>query len=492
MKFKTKLISTAIAAALGTIAGAAQAVHLGEDGQGQVLLYPYYTVQQKGATAADTYVTIVNSDSVNGKAVKVRFIEGKASREVLDFNLYLSPNDMWTGAITRNGAGDPILRTSDTSCTAPEIPVVAGTLREVAFVNYAYAGDTVADDSIARAKEGYVEVIQMANLVAGTKTVGGDKIDTYAASKHVGGVPPGCNAIRTAWLNGTYATATDGMVAPTGTLSGYATIINPLEGTDVTTDTVALDAFSNVANHQAPGSIRPDLRDVAPKVSDVLLGSNGYNTNWTAGIAAGLTDAVPVSAVLMRNGIINEYAVAAAPVGLGTDWVVTMPTKRLHRLAADTSPFDIAAVLGKTGSCEKMTAIAYDREEGVTASGLIFSPPPIIPGGALCWESNVISMSNGGTVSNVLGSVNVRQTLAVPYVAGWLRMGFTAPTQTIAGATSGANTIVTPLGLGPAAAAAYTYNGLPVIGAMFQSYVNTGTVANFGGTSTHRYTRSIF
>ena len=39
MKFKTKMISTAVVAALGA-SGAAQAVHLSADGQGQVLLYP--------------------------------------------------------------------------------------------------------------------------------------------------------------------------------------------------------------------------------------------------------------------------------------------------------------------------------------------------------------------------------------------------------------------------------------------------------------------
>src|ERR1035437_11198582 len=94
MKFKTRMINAAVAAALGTVAGAAQAVNLGNDGQGIVLIYPYYTVQKKvegalGTTAFDTYITVVNSDSTNGKAVKVRFLEGKNSVEVLDFNLYL-------------------------------------------------------------------------------------------------------------------------------------------------------------------------------------------------------------------------------------------------------------------------------------------------------------------------------------------------------------------------------------------------------------------
>lgn len=502
MKFKTRMISTAVAAAVGTFAGGAQAVNLNADNQGQVLIFPYYSAQPKGSTAVDTYINIINSDSVLGKAVKVRFIEGKASREVLDFNLYLSPNDMWAGAITRNAAGEPILRTWDNSCTAPEILTpagastsVSGATREAAFVNFDYTGDAVKDNSLTRAMEGYVEIIQMADLTSGTKTVGGSNIDTFAASKHAAtGIPANCALIRTGWLNGSYSTVTDGMTAPTtSTLSGYGTLLNPLEGTDVTMDAVALAAFTATAIHNAPGSIQPDLGAVNPQISDVLYGSNEYNTNWTAGIIAGLTPAVPVSAVLMRNQVINEYAVAAAPTGLGSDWEVTLPTKRKHTEApvGFRAPFSNALALTSTGWCELITLTAYDREEQITAAGLIFSPPPPAGQNSLCWEANVISIANAGTTSNVLGSLNVRQTLTVPYSAGWLRMAFTQASQVIPAAIIGANTIVTPLGGAPAAPAALSYYGLPVLGAMFQSFVNTGTVINYGGTSTHRYSRDI-
>lgn len=33
----------------------------------------------------------------NKKKVKVRFIDGRNSREVIDFNLFLSPQDVWIG-----------------------------------------------------------------------------------------------------------------------------------------------------------------------------------------------------------------------------------------------------------------------------------------------------------------------------------------------------------------------------------------------------------
>ena len=88
------------------------------------LIYPYYTVQSNGGNAFNTYVSVVNTTDVV-KVVKVRFREGKNSREVLDFNLYLSPNDVWTGAVIPSGTGasDPgRLITADTSCTNPAIP----------------------------------------------------------------------------------------------------------------------------------------------------------------------------------------------------------------------------------------------------------------------------------------------------------------------------------------------------------------------------------
>lgn len=48
-------------------------------------VYPYYTVP---------------SDNCAKKTI-VRFAEGRNTQEVLDFNLYLSPTDVWTGAVVR-------------------------------------------------------------------------------------------------------------------------------------------------------------------------------------------------------------------------------------------------------------------------------------------------------------------------------------------------------------------------------------------------------
>ena len=52
----------------------------------------------------NTLLSVVNS-TASAKAVKVRFLEGRNSREVLDFNLYLSAKDVWGAALVPNAAG---------------------------------------------------------------------------------------------------------------------------------------------------------------------------------------------------------------------------------------------------------------------------------------------------------------------------------------------------------------------------------------------------
>ena len=95
--FKRKALTTAVLGTLG-VAGAAHAIYQDPNNTGQALIYPYYTVNSAAGNAWNTFISVTNTTS-SVKVVKVRFREGKNSAEVLDFNLYLSPNDMWTGAV---------------------------------------------------------------------------------------------------------------------------------------------------------------------------------------------------------------------------------------------------------------------------------------------------------------------------------------------------------------------------------------------------------
>ncbi len=117
----TAAVLAGLAGAAG-IVGSAQAVNINPDGLGQVLIYPYYTVNNGNITL----LSVVNTTE-NAKAVKVRFTEGQNTREVLDFNLYMSAWDVWTAALYLNADGVPELSTSDTSCTVPYIYGMGGT-----------------------------------------------------------------------------------------------------------------------------------------------------------------------------------------------------------------------------------------------------------------------------------------------------------------------------------------------------------------------------
>ena len=165
-------------AGIAGIAGTAQAVNLNPDGVGQVLIYPYYT--SNGGN--QTILWLVNTTD-EAKAVKVRFLEGFNSREVLDFNLYLSKFDVWTAAIF-DDAGTPTLIIPDDSCTVPylygnsqmKFAHADAVFGQQAFLDLAYNDNMDSEGNVVftndggptgidRAAEGYFEMIEMGTLV---------------------------------------------------------------------------------------------------------------------------------------------------------------------------------------------------------------------------------------------------------------------------------------------------------------------------------------
>jgi hypothetical protein len=473
--FKKKSLYAALAgvSALGAT-GAAQAVSVNPDGLGQVLIYPYYTVRDKvGAGAPFTSLLSVVNSTQSAKAVKVRFLEGKNSREVLDFNLYLSKKDVWVAAIvpTSTGAG---IYTPDKSCTTPQVS--ASATNPTLFVNYAYVGSSAdnADASLDRTREGYVEIIEMGDILGGSNT---EDVVT-----HVAGVPD-CDD---------FSTASADTVAGSGGLFGGMTLINVLAGEDYGVDATALEGFSTTPLWFSPGSVDPTLERVNPKTSVVTTGTTTYVTDWP--LPALPVD--PVSAVMMHNNVYNEFVLETVTKS-GTDWVMTMPTKRFY---IATGPGNNAGRLfqrnfnGNNGSCDDVVIAQYDREERTVSTPGSFSPPPPTQTDSICWEANVITFNN----TNVLGSTN-KANLPSGFQAGWVQMNFSASTvpagkhQLIGGASTVFNTST-----GTSTTAATTFNGLPVIGFAAITF-NNGTIAgatgpiqsNYGGSFTHKQTRSI-
>jgi hypothetical protein len=516
--FQRKSLYAALAGvgALGVTA-TANAVAINPNGLGQVLIYPYYTVNADAAgNAYNSLLSVVNTTS-SAKAVKVRFLEGRNSREVLDFNLFLSAFDVWTAGIIPSGAGAQVI-TADNSCT---IPTNTALKAGVNFVNFAYVGDG-GGDGLDRTKEGYVEIIEMAaytstncTSIVVTHANGTNNIPDCQSAKH----PLNDNAA-----------STDASSA-SGGLFGGMTLINVGSGTAYTEDAVALSRFNMIAGSALyfnAGSVSPTLEFSGPKKSVVYEVQNHatvfnvdgtikrqknfspsfddsvYWATWegpeclnsATGAAVGCLKADAVSAVLMHNQVMNEFVLDAATKS-GTDWVITFPTKRFYVGNGTGTPAKLFQKnFNKTAfSCDDVLINIFDREERTVTTPQSFSPPT--PGAAptsLCYEANVLTFNN----TNVLGSKNL-QSLSTGFADGWLDIHLSSGTDLVtyhklvnthtvhvSGVTSG-NT-----------ASTFTWQGLPVIGFAVQSFTNgtlvvggTNVLANYGGNFAHRYATLI-
>lgn len=519
--FKRKALFTAVLAGLGA-AGTAEAVYLNPNGTGQVLVYPYYTVQSAQGAAWNTYLSVVNT-TTRAKAVKVRVLEGKTSAEVLDFNLFLSPNDVWTAAIIPSGTGatDPAaMITADRSCTAPvgNLPVANG---GQVFRNYQYStgGDALPGTGLDRTREGYVEIIEMGTLTGAWAT----------AATHVNGVPANCGV-----FNASATLTPSSIEAPSGGLMGTGTLINVNNGQDAGYKADALEAWRNASIYTDPGFVTPSLADAAPATSliinaggvapsgtsmgaSVLLTAYRSDFATTSGVAAG---ARAVASVYMHSAVMNEYVLDQATASF-TDWVITQPLKRVF-VTSTTAAQPYSNVLTSSGACETISFTFFNREEqSATASGNDFSPlPPNAPASSLCWESNVLSIRNPGltqfngvstSTSTVLGSVNltnVNVTANSSFQNGWARLNFTGVNATGAGLGAlGSSEHITLDSTAIAASETIgvtTFFGLPVTGFMIRNFKNgnltcpattgTGTITcqgNYGSLFNHSYLNTI-
>lgn len=508
--FKRKALFTAVLAGLG-VAGTAEAVYLNPNGTGQVLVYPYYTVQSATGSAYHTYISVVNT-TTRAKAVKVRVLEGKTSAEVLDFNLFLSPNDMWTAAVIPGpGAGDAArMVTSDRSCTSPvgNLPVANGgeEFRNVIYANN--ASDALPGTGLDRTREGYIEIIEMGTLTG-----------TWAAAvtHTAAGVPANCATVQGPSLT------PSSIEAPSGGLMGTGTLINVANGQDFGYKADALEAWRSTDRWTDAGSEFPKLDEATPAVSVVLKTSNDPVTGASTGITAyrntfvgvsGVTaGARAVASVFMHSAVLNEWILDAGSLS-GTDWVVTQPMKRFF-VTNVTAAQPYSNVMTTSGACETVEFSFRDREEaGATAAGSDFSP--IIPGpgpNAICWESTVLSIRNNAlphtrpsdtTPSTVLASRNVTNVKVRDlntFQNGFARLSFIGVGAATRGMGSSTSERVDLSGAGPAGTTGVgpvTFFGLPVTGFMVRTFRNNdvpcGTAtcqASYGSLFNHSYTTTI-
>ena len=484
-------------------------VVLNEGGIGNYLFTPYFTTQKDN----NTLVSIVNNDAVNGKIVKVRFRGAANSEDLLDFQVFLSPSDVWTASLTQGSDGKTVITTPDKSCTLPAIgtaPAADRTFKTNRLVAV-YPGAlgpvlTTEDQKNAQTREGYIEYLNMADVVPGSPL--------FTAIKHVNGVAP-CTPSMMAVLNSTalgvagtgpfVQDANDisalGLSAASGGLTGTWSIFSNAQTKAYGDNHIAVEAVDDGGN-PARGRISyaPQLAQgitdtgapasvVNEGTADPVLRASVNSVMWNdlpdMSTPFFGTDpkasVIALSTALSKETLNNEFVATggAGAVPWDTDWVVSHATRRYYATLTsggsiaqgDKDFYDTTAPNGNLAArstaggymlCQAGTLTGFDREEGT--AGVAFSPSSQTP---FCGEVNVLSFNRASqalnaSVTNQVGTLTVD---GQPIQAGWAKLALRKNGRSDA-------------------------LGAPVVGYSATSAVNTSTYGNFGYNNRHRWTRA--
>jgi hypothetical protein len=470
-------LTIALTAALGAASANSCAVTLNPRGLGQVLIYPYYTVN----AGFGTLLSVVNT-TPDGKALKVHVREGYDGRDVLVFNLYLSPFDAWVAQIFAgsDASTGAAIATNDNSCTVPPFPPISAGAAAFRDAGYTGADADGGPTGIARTREGYVEIIEMG-------TVTNEHEETLNAITHdSSGVPSNCPQLIQAWTAGGYwgANAATDIGTPSGGLYGAESIINVAEGLMYTVNAEAIDGFSSTVRHTIPGSALPDLSSATKSADGTVSAFVPVGSGMVEAKYSHPEDAI--SALFMADTLHNEYVVDPG-LNAMTDWIVTFPTKRfyvdpsLSGDAAARAPFDVAfgAASGGT-SCVPIGRNVLDREGAESAAGDCGFMCPTLPAAAVCYAANVIQFGVASALNSNLAYFALVDHAFGPS-AGNMR---TDLTKDDLGNTQPRHSLTSANGVALA--------GLPAIGFAAIDYVDgnvtPGTLANYSGAYRHRST----
>ncbi|WP_341647810.1 hypothetical protein [Thauera humireducens] len=483
---KKNLLAASLALALGSMSGVASAaLEVNTNGVGQINVLPYYSVQD----SYNTLMTITNTDEVNGKVVKVRFRAAEWSDDALDFQIFLSPADVWTGAFGIVD-GKLVLKTSDKSCTLP------AALDGQEFTTIRVEGGNV--DSL---KEGYVEIITMADIPP--KLNGADPTDAgntanplFTAVKHVNGIAP-CGATVAGLVENSTRIARPGTVADDAT-AVVAAAANAqgswmLPPSSSLTSSATVIAVNDSKAFTVPGTAITGLLADFPQVqyfrqsntsftfannaaADLLTADRLFWPQQTAdqeGAAYPVyqfdlpdlsTPFAPAGSAVARRNLIaqllqkstlaTDYVIAPS-IQASTDIVLSQPVRRYFYTYTEVADpavagvdynrtirgekFDVAGEVGTPyhaltigNKVEVGAPTFWDREEQtfVSADDIVVSPQE--PGEAAKYflegEVSVVSIKNGEGATGALGAslTNVDWSFAQSYTSGWAKLNTVA------------------------------------------------------------------
>ncbi len=430
---KKKILAVGVAAIVGSLSGVASAaMNVNENGIGHINVLPYYSVQEGNATL----ISITNTDTTNGKAVKVRFRGAKMSDDVFDFQIFLSPGDVWTGAVTQDG-NVARMTTTDKSCTLPQ------------SVNQSFVTARLLDDEKATGtREGYVEIINMGDIPSGS--------DLFTTIKHVNGVAP-CEADVLIGTGSTPIDHSDDLTVPTTGLTTFATVINVPTSKAFTFAATALSPDAPVAVTRYWRQANLDATFGPATTSDTIFDPTAGNvrmyefdlpdlsTPYDPAAATADDQRDAVTSALAKSRVITEY-VTSDSILATTDVVLSQPTRRYYYTwidepdaAAGDTLRTLATMDGATGVYVSLDASSNtiavgspaftDREERVVSNptNIVISPNPQPGAGVFTIEGEVavISINNGNIPTGSLNASLTAQDYNTPYADGWVSLSTT-------------------------------------------------------------------
>ena len=470
-------------------------------GIGHVLVTPYFST----ANGNTTLLSLVNTDSVNGKAVKVRFRGAANSDDILDFTVLMSPADVWTASVERGPDGISRIIANDTTCVLPW-QLVEG--NDNSFRTSRLDQARSAEALAMHTQEGYVEYLNMADILPGTPV--------FAATKHVKNVAPCTQAVMDTLMNTTEITKGEanalGLGNPTGGLFGNWSIFNNANITSYggghasvaavdnngaraaarlffSPQTDAMADTPNVVFNTADPLLNVAAGATVPAVDPLWLDLPDLSTPYvTADASSPATRADNLSRSLAATTVMNEFVATAAgaSVPFSTDWVFSQPTRRyavalnyadgnaIYRGTAATHYNTRNIVTARNVSvngvnvgnilCVPGQLNGFNREEGNAVGEL--SPAPSFQ---ICGEVGTLTFNNSASqvLNGQLTNATVRIMQGTPRAmvqAGWASINVRD-----AGTT-------TPV-------------GVPVLGFAATSFANGQTGGNFGDAINHRYFR---
>lgn len=432
---KKKILAMSIAAGMSVFAGGASAaMTVNANGVGYINILPYYSAQGDNVSM----FSVTNTSTTTYKLAKVRFRGAEFSDDVFDFQLFLSPQDVYTFYVARDAAtGEAKFYTDDNSCTLPARDVLNG----AALSTQRLVG--TADQKIAGTREGYVEIISMADVT---------DVDVQNAVKHSGhGGMTQSNALSkpacTASVLGAPGNAIDltaklgpatgglmswGIVADLKSTKAFtftATAISPT-GADVPTKPLywrqadlQKDVYAGGAATLTKTNINTYSADAALQLIEPYeFDLPDLSTPYAAGTAGAYADPVAqrnaVTDLFATSGtVVTEY-VTDDGIAASTDVVLSQPTRRFYYDFTGSTALN-AAVTGANGIYANTnftaargglttvkTPAAYGREEQVfnvgTPGGIVISPNVGAPDSPFYvrGEVSVVTINQGQTTKS--------------------------------------------------------------------------------------------